>query len=54
MLITGKLLLTGAAVLKYFSKGFPFFHSRLVPWKHFVPIKRDLSDLLEARDVISM
>ena len=34
-------------MLKCFSKGFPFFHAALTPYVHFVPIKPDLSDLVE-------
>jgi hypothetical protein len=40
-------LASGAVVLKYFTQGFPFYHSALEPWVHYVPLKKDLSDLLE-------
>ncbi len=42
-------LCTGSVVLKVTSpRGFrQWYYDRLIPWYHFVPIKKDLSDLFE-------
>lgn len=42
-------LLTGAPVLKVASEhGFrQWYYDRLVPWKNFVPVESDMSDLVE-------
>jgi hypothetical protein len=39
--------LSGALVFKQESEDLMFFHQALIPWKHYIPIKHDLSDLLE-------
>ncbi|XP_030561243.1 protein O-glucosyltransferase 2-like [Drosophila novamexicana] len=41
------LLAGGSLVLKQDSPYYEHFYSKLVPYKHFVPIKRDLSDVIE-------
>ena len=42
-----KLLGSGSLVLKPWEAGVPFFQSALIPWVHYVPVKTDLSDLIE-------
>ena len=48
-----KLLYSGSVVLKSWGGrgggggGYPFYYHALKPWKHFVPIAADLSDLVE-------
>ena len=34
-------------MLKYFETGVPWLHGALVPWRDYVPVKSDLSDLVE-------
>ena len=41
------LLAGGSLVLKADSPYYEHFYSSLIPWKHYVPVKADLSDLLE-------
>nr|XP_055160692.1 protein O-glucosyltransferase 3 isoform X7 [Nyctereutes procyonoides] len=41
------LMLGNSLVLKQDSKYYEHFYMALKPWKHYVPIKRNLSDLLE-------
>uniref|UniRef100_A0A8C0NL19 Protein O-glucosyltransferase 3 n=1 Tax=Canis lupus familiaris TaxID=9615 RepID=A0A8C0NL19_CANLF len=41
------LMLGNSLVLKQDSKYYEHFYMALQPWKHYVPIKRNLSDLLE-------
>ncbi|TDG44736.1 hypothetical protein AWZ03_008877 [Drosophila navojoa] len=41
------LLAGGSLVFKQDSHYYEHFYSKLVPYKHFVPIKRDLSDVIE-------
>lgn len=41
------LLAGGGLVLKQQSPYYEHFYSQLVPWEHFVPVKRDLSDLVD-------
>jgi hypothetical protein len=41
------LLLGNSAVLKQESAYFEHFYPRLEPFRHFIPLKRDLSDLIE-------
>ncbi|XP_029952101.1 protein O-glucosyltransferase 3 [Salarias fasciatus] len=41
------LLLGSSLVLKQDSQYYEFFYRSLEPWTHFVPVKRDLSDLLD-------
>ncbi|EHB14074.1 KDEL motif-containing protein 2 [Heterocephalus glaber] len=41
------LLLGDSLVLKQDSPYYEHFYRALIPWKHYVPIKRNLSDLLE-------
>ena len=41
------LLAGGSAVLKQESKYYEHFYSQLKPWVHYVPVKPDLSDILE-------
>lgn len=41
------LLAGGSLVLKQDSPYYEHFYSKLVPYKHFVPIKRDLTDVIE-------
>jgi hypothetical protein len=41
------LLAGDSLVLKQDSSYYEHFYKRLSPWKHYVPFKHDLSDLLE-------
>ena len=41
----GKLLASGAVLLKNFTTGIPFYAPLLKPWVHFVPVAADLSNL---------
>lgn len=41
------LMLGDSLVLKQDSMYYEHFYMALTPWKHYVPIKRNLSDLLE-------
>lgn len=41
------LLAGGSAVLKQDSKYYEHFYGQLQPWVHYVPVKADLSDLLQ-------
>lgn len=41
------LLAGDSVVLKQDSPYYEHFYKRLSPWKHYIPFKRDLSDLLE-------
>ena len=41
------LLAGDSVVLKQESQYYEFFYKRLVPYKHYIPIKADLSDLLD-------
>jgi len=34
-------------VLKQDSEYYEFFYKELQPWKHYVPVKRDLSDVVQ-------
>ena len=34
-------------VLKPWAAGYPFYYGALKAWEHYVPLKDDLSDLLE-------
>ena len=40
-------LLSGCCVLRVTSNRQQWFHRRMTPWTHFVPIKPDLSDCRE-------
>ncbi len=40
-------LLSGALTFKQESSDIMYFYGELVPWKHYIPVKNDLSDLLE-------
>ncbi|TFJ95783.1 cyclase [Platysternon megacephalum] len=40
-------MLGDSLVLKQTSQYYEYFYSELKPWKHYVPIKRSLDDLLE-------
>lgn len=41
------LMLGNSLVLKQDSPYYEHFYQALKPWKHYVPVKRNLSDLLE-------
>uniref|UniRef100_H3ALL2 Protein O-glucosyltransferase 3 n=1 Tax=Latimeria chalumnae TaxID=7897 RepID=H3ALL2_LATCH len=41
------LILGDSLVLKQESSYYEHFYSSLIPWKHYVPIKRNLKDLIE-------
>uniref|UniRef100_A0A8C4NH19 Protein O-glucosyltransferase 2 n=1 Tax=Eptatretus burgeri TaxID=7764 RepID=A0A8C4NH19_EPTBU len=41
------LLAGGSLVLKQDSSYYEFFYKDLVPWKHYVPFRRDLGDLMD-------
>ena len=41
------LLAGDSVVLKQDSEYYEHFYKRLSPWKHYIPLKHDLSDLLE-------
>ena len=41
------LLAGGSVVFKQESTYFEHFYKDLKPWQHFIPVKRDLSDILE-------
>lgn len=41
------LLAGGSLVLKQDSEYYEHFYGDLSPWKHYVPVKRDLSDLVD-------
>jgi hypothetical protein len=43
-------LLSGSLVFKQTSNNIMWFHHLLEPWKHYVPVKTDLSDLYEMLD----
>jgi len=43
----GKLLTSGAVVLKPWAAGYPFYYRALHEWEHYVPLRPDLSDLPE-------
>jgi hypothetical protein len=40
-------LLSNSVVLKVESNNSQWYYSQLKPWHHFVPVKADLSDLVE-------
>ncbi len=42
-------LLSGSVVLKVESEGGykQWYYDRLIPWQHYVPVNKDLSDLIE-------
>lgn len=40
-------LLSGSLTFKQDSPDIMYFYHELVPWKHYIPVKNDLSDLLE-------
>ena len=40
-------LLSGSLTFKQDSPDIMYFYGELVPWKHYIPVKNDLSDLLE-------
>ena len=40
-------LLSGALVFKQESPDIMYFYGELLPWKHYIPVKNDLSDLHE-------
>ncbi len=40
-------LLSGCLCFMQESDDIMFFHASLLPWKHYVPVKRDFSDLVE-------
>lgn len=41
------LLVGNSVILKQDSIYYEHFYNELQPWKHYVPFKKDLSDLLE-------
>ena len=41
------LLAGDSLVLKQHSEYYEHFYKRLLPWKHYIPINRDLSNLLD-------
>lgn len=41
------IMLSGSVPLKVDSPYVQYFSKSLEPWKHYVPVKRDLSDLIE-------
>lgn len=41
------LIAGDSVVLKQESEYYEHFYKRLLPWKHYIPFKRDLSDLLQ-------
>lgn len=41
------LLGGGSAVFKQISPYYEHFYSKLQPYEHYIPVKRDLSDLIE-------
>lgn len=41
------LLAGGSLVFKQDSKYYEHFYSSLTPWEHYIPVKRDLSDLVD-------
>lgn len=41
------LLLSDSVVLKQDSPYYEHFYADLEPWVHYIPIRRDLSDVLE-------
>jgi len=41
------LLAGGSAVIKQDSTYYEYFYRQLVPWVHYIPLKKDASDLLE-------
>lgn len=40
-------LLSGSVTFKQDSPDIMYFYSELIPWKHYIPVKNDLSDLLD-------
>jgi hypothetical protein len=40
-------LLSGSVVFKQDSENIQFFYDEMIPWKHYIPVKNDLSDVLE-------
>lgn len=40
-------LLSGSLTFKQESPDIMYFYDELIPWKHYIPVKNDLSDLLE-------
>ena len=40
-------LTRGGVVLKYFETGVPWLYTVLKPFEHYVPVRPDLSDLIE-------
>ena len=40
-------LLSGSLCFKQESDDIQYYYDELIPWKHYVPLKRDLSDLKE-------
>lgn len=43
----GSLLCSNSVVLKVEPKWVDYFHSTLEPWKHYIPVKGDLSDVVD-------
>jgi len=41
------LLALDAVVLKQDSEYYEHFYPQLKPWVHYIPVKRDLSDVIE-------
>lgn len=49
----GSLLCYNSVVVKVEPEYVDYFHYDLVPWTHYIPVKRDLSNLREVADFIS-
>jgi hypothetical protein len=43
----GTLLCSNSVILKVEPQWVDYFHFTLEPWKHYIPVKGDLSDLVE-------
>lgn len=40
-------LLSGCLVFKQETENIQYFYGELIPWKHYIPVKKDLTDLME-------
>jgi hypothetical protein len=48
----GKLLCYNSVILKVGPRYVDYFYKTLIPWVHFVPVRHDLSDLLEMAEFV--
>jgi hypothetical protein len=41
---------SGSTVLKIHSPFYQWYHHRIIPWKHFIPVRDDFADILDIYD----